>query len=132
MVKISKTLPTLKNTLNNSLNIVGAINSIKDAVQMMNTLENLTNEITQTSTNNIQTLIVDVTKSLSDGTDVEFYKESAKRNEEFNKTLIEARVKHIEKTVSNYNTLKEIQLDTSNQIELRRDAELQALSLKAQ
>jgi len=130
MIKISKTLPTLKNTLSNSLNIVGTINSIKDAVEMMNTLEDLSNEITRTSTNNIQNLIVDVTKSLSDGTDIEFYKESAKRNEDFNKTLTQARVKHIQTTVKNYETLKQIEVDTSNQIELRRNAEAKALGLK--
>jgi len=130
MIKISKTLPTLKNTLSNSLNIVGTINSIKDAVEMMNTLEDLSNEITRTSTNNIQNLIVDVTKSLSDGTDIEFYKESAKRNEEFNKTLTQARVKHIETTVNNYETLKQIEVDTSNQIEMRRNAEARALEMQ--
>jgi len=127
--KISKTLPTLKNSLSNSLNIVGVINSINDAVIMMNTLEDLSNEITKTSTNNIQNLIVDVTKSLSDGTDIEFYKESAKRNEDFNKTLTQARVKHIETTVNNYNILKQIEIDTSNQIQMRRNAEVQALSM---
>jgi len=129
MIKISKTLPTLKNTLSNSLNIVGTINSIKDAVEMMNTLEDLSNEITRSSTNNIQSLIVDVTKSLSDGTDIEFYKESAKRNEDFNKTLTQARVKHIETTVGNYETLKQIEVDTSNQIEFRRNAEALALGM---
>jgi len=130
MVKISKTLPTLKNTLNNSLNIVGTINSIKDAVEMMNTLEELSNEITRTSTNNIQGLIVDVTKSLSDGTDIEFYRESAKRNEEHNKTLLAARIKHINKTQENYKVLKEIEIDTANQIESRRKAESEALGLE--
>jgi len=130
MVKISKTLPTLKNSLSNSLNIVGSINSIKDAVTMMNTLEDLSNEITRTSTNNIQSLIIDVTESLSDGTDIEFYKESAKRNEEFNSTLTKARVKHIETTVGNYKTLKQIEVDTSNQIEMRRNAETLALGMK--
>jgi len=129
MLKISKTLPTLKNTLNNSLNIVGTINSIKDAVLMLNTLEELTNDITRTSTDNIQGLIVDVTKSLSDGTDIEFYKESQKRNEEFNKTLTQARVKHIETTIENYNTLKQIEVDTTNQIEMRQKAEAKALGL---
>jgi len=129
MIKISKTLPTLKNSLSNSLNIVGTINSIKDAVTMMNTLEELSNEITRTSTNNIQNLIVDVTKSLSDGTDIEFYKESAKRNETFNKTLTDARIKHIKTTVENYETLKQIEVDTSNQIEMRRNAEAKALGL---
>ena len=130
MIKISKTLPTLKNTLSNSLNIVGTINSIKDAVEMMNTLEDLSNEITRTSTNNIQNLIVDVTKSLSDGTDIEFYKESAKRNEQFNKTLTDARVKHIKTTVGNYETLKQIEVDTSNQIEMRRKQEALALGMQ--
>ena len=130
MTKISKTLPTLKNTLNNSLNIVGTINSIKDAVEMMNTLEDLSNEITRTSTNNIQGLIVDVTKSLSDGTDIEFYKESAKRNEEFNQTLTKARIKHIKTTVDNYETLKQIEVDTSNQIEMRRKEEAKALGMQ--
>jgi uncharacterized protein with GYD domain len=95
----------------------------------MNTLEDLSNEITRSSTNNIQSLIVDVTKSLSDGTDIEFYKESAKRNEDFNKTLTQARVKHIETTVGNYETLKQIEVDTSNQIEFRRNAEALALGM---
>ena len=129
MIKISKTLPTLKNTLSNSLNIVGSINSIKDAVEMMNTLESLTNEISQSSTNNIQGLIVNVTESLSDGTDIEFYKDSQKRNEEFNKTLIDARVRHIESTVSNYETLKTMQIDASSQLEHRRNAEMKALGM---
>jgi len=130
MIKISKTLPTLKNTLSNSLNIVGTINSIKDAVEMMNTLETLTNEITQSSTNNIQDLIVDVTKSLSDGTDIEFYKDSQKRNEDFNKTLMNARVKHIETTIANYETLKTMQIDANSQLEYRKDAEMKALGMQ--
>jgi len=117
--KISKTLPVIKNTLNNSLNIVGTINSIKDAVQMMNALENLTNEINQKSTESIQSLIIDTTKSLSEGTDIEFYKNSAQRNLNFNKALLEARKKHISKTVEDYNTLKNISIDVSNQIESR-------------
>ena len=132
MIKISKTLPTLKNSLSNSLNIVGTINSIKDAVEMMNTLEDLSNEITRTSTQNIRGLIIDVTKSLSDGTDIEFYKESAARNEQFNQTLTQARVKHIETTVSNYETLKQIEIDTSNQIEMRRNEEAKALGMQVQ
>jgi len=130
MVKISKTLPTLKNSLINSLNIVGTINSIKDAVVMMNTLEDLSNEITKTSTNSIQDLIVDVTQSLSDGTDIDFYRESAERNEKFNKVLTSARVKHIKTIQSNYEELKKIEVDTSNQIENRRKAEAKALGLK--
>ena len=129
MIKISKTLPGLKNTLNNSLSIVGTINSIKDAVEMMNTLEDLSNEITRTSTNNIQNLIVDVTKSLSDGTDIEFYRESANRNEQFNKTLTSARIKHIKTIMNNYDTLKQIEVDTSNQIEMRRKEEALALGM---
>jgi len=129
MVKISKTLPTLKNTLSNSLNIVGTINSIKDAVDMMNSLEELSNEITKTSSNNIQNLIIDVTKSLSDGTDIEFYKESAKRNEEFHNTLLESRKKYIKKNIGTYETLKQIEVDTSNQLQNRRKAEALALGL---
>ena len=127
--KISKTLPVIKNTLSNSLNIVGTINSIRDAVDMMNTLETLSNEINQKSTGNIQTLVIDTTKSLSDGTDIEFYKESAKRNEEFNKTLLEARKEHIKTTLSNYETLKEIGIDSSNQIAYRREEEARALGM---
>ena len=127
--KISKTLPVIKNTLSNSLNIVGTINSIRDAVDMMNTLEGLSNEINQKSTNNIQTLVIDTTRSLSEGTDIEFYKESAKRNEEFNKTLLEARKEHIATTISNYQTLKEIGINAGNQIEYRREQEALALGL---
>lgn len=128
--KIAKTLPIIKNTLNNSLNIVGTINSIRDAVEMMNTLENLSNEINQKSTKNIQELIINTTKSLSDGTDIEFYKESAKRNEEFNKTLLEARKKHIAKTVQNYEDLRKIGVDVSNQIANRQEEEKRYLSSK--
>ena len=127
--KLTKTLPVIKNTLTNSLNIVGTINSIRDAVDMMNTLEVLSNEINQKSTNNIQTLVIDTTRSLSEGTDIEFYKESAKRNEEFNKTLLEARKEHISTTISNYETLKEIGIDSSNQIEYRREQEAIALGM---
>ncbi len=127
--KISKTLPVIKNTLTNSLNIVGTINSIRDAVDMMNTLETLSNEINQKSTNNIQTLVINTTRSLSDGTDIEFYKLSAKRNEEFNETLLEARKQHIATTLDNYETLKEIGIDASNQIEYRREQEAIALGM---
>ncbi len=127
--KISKTLPVIKNTLNNSLNIVGTINSIRDAVQMMNALETLSNDINKKSTNNIQSLVIETTKSLSEGTDIDFYKESAKRNELFNKTLLEARKEHITKTISNYNTLKEIGADASNQIEYRLEEEKKYLGM---
>lgn len=125
--KISKTLPVIKNTLTNSLNIVGTINSIRDAVDMMNTLETLSNEINQKSTANIQDLVIDTTKSLSDGTDIEFYKNSADRNEKFNKTLLEARKTHIKKTVEDHETLKKIGIDAGNQIEYRREQEALAL-----
>jgi len=130
MIKISKTLPTLKNSLSNSLNIVGTINSIKDAVEMMNTLEDLSNEITRTSTNNIQNLIVGVTKSLNDGIDIDFYKESAKRNEEFNNTLTQAKIQYIKTTVNDYETLKQIGVNTSNQDELRRKKEEEILEIQ--
>jgi len=126
--KIIKALPVLKNTLNNSLNIVGTINSIKDAVDMMNTLEGLTNEINQKSTATVQELIVDVTKSLSEGTDIEFYKDSAKRNEQFNQTLLEARKSHIKKTVDDYKTLSQISVDASHQLETRRSEEAKMLA----
>jgi len=129
MIKISKTLPVLKNTLNNSLSIVGTINSISDAVQMMNTLEELTNEITRVSTNNIQDLIVNVTQSLANGSDIEFYKDAAKRNEEFTKSLMQERIKYIEKTVQNYETLKQLEIDTTNQIQMRQKEEMKALGM---
>jgi hypothetical protein len=128
--KISKTLPVIKNTLNNSLNIVGTINSIRDAVSMMNALESLSNDINKKSTSNIQSLVIDTTKSLSEGTDIEFYKESAKRNEEFNKTLLEARKEHIKTTIDNYESLKQIGIDSSNQIQYRQEEEAKALGLK--
>lgn len=127
--KITKTLPVLKNTLTNSLSIVGTINSIKDAVDMMNTLEGLSNEIIQKSTGNVQQLIIESTNSLSEGTDFEFYKLSAKRNEQFNTQLLESRKKHIATTFNNYNTLKQIGIDTSSQLENRMKQEAIALGM---
>lgn len=127
--KITKTLPVLKNTLTNSLSIVGTINSIKDAVDMMNTLEGLSNEIIQKSTGNVQQLIIESTNSLSEGTDIEFYKLSAKRNEQFNTQLLESRKKHIATTFNNYNTLKQIGIDTSSQLENRMKQEAIALGM---
>jgi len=127
MTKISKTLPTLKNTLNNSLNIVGTINSIKDAVEMMNTLEDLSNEINETSSKNIQELIINVTDSMTDGTNIEFYRESAKRNEEFNATLIESRKKYITTSINNYNELKNIEENSQKMLLERSKAEEELL-----
>lgn len=127
--KISKTLPVIRNTLTNSLNIVGTINSIKDAVDMMNTLEQLSNEINQKSTGNIRSLVVEVTKSLSDGTDIQFYKDSAKRGEEYSMALLEARKTHIKTTVEHYETLKEIGDNANNQIEYRRTEEAKLLGI---
>lgn len=128
--KITKTLPAIKSTLTNSLNIVGAINSIKDTVAMLNTLETLSNEINQKSTANIQELVITTTESLSDGVDIDFYKQSALRNEEFNKTLLEARKKHIRTTIENYGALKQIGIDSNNQIEYRKEQEALILGEK--
>lgn len=125
--KITKALPTIKNTLNKSLNIVGTINSIRDAVQMMNTLEDLTNEITQKSTNTIQDLTIEVMGSLSEGTNIEYYKDSAKRAEEHNKLLLETKKKYIEQTVKDYETLSSITADTSNRLEDNRKKEMDLL-----
>jgi hypothetical protein len=130
MIKISKTLPVLKQNLNNSLSIVGTINSIKDSLEMMNTLEGLTNEISRTSTENIQGLIVDVTKSLGESTDISFYEESAKRNEEYHKLLTTERVKYIEKSVSNYDKLKVIEENSQALMLERVKQEAKAIGFK--
>lgn len=127
--KITKTLPVLKNTLTNSLSIVGTINSIKDAIDMMNNLESLSNDIIQQSTGNVQQLIIESTNSLSEGTDIEFYRLSAKRNEVFNNQLLESRKKHITKTFEDYNTLKTIGIDSSHQLENRMKQEAIALGM---
>ena len=130
MLKISKTLPVLKQNLNNSLSIVGTINSIKDSLEMMNTLESLTNEISRTSTENIQSLIIDVTKSLGDSTDIAFYEESAKRNEDYHKLLTQERVKFIEKSIDNYEKLKEIDENSQNLMLERVKQEANAIGYK--
>jgi hypothetical protein len=128
-MRMSKTVPAIKTQLMNETQISGMINSIADSVKMMGELQDLTNSIAKTSTEKVQSLIVDVTKDLTDGSDVEFYKESAKRNIEFQETMKKSRVKMIESTINTYEELKQIGIDTSNQLESRIDAERKALGM---
>jgi len=128
-MRMSKTIPTLKAQLLNETSIAGMITSIADSVKMMDSLQSLTNDIAKTSTENIQGLIVDVTKSLTDGVDVEFYRKSAETNEKFQQTMIECSAKRIKSTVKAYDTLKEIGVDTSNQLERRVHSEKVALGM---
>jgi len=132
MMKMSKTLPAMKAQLLNETSIAGMIQNISDAVKMMGSLQSLTNEIAQTSTENIQGMIISVTNDLSNGTDIEYYKKSAERNAKFQETMKNARVKQIETTVNTYNALKDIGVNTSNQLENRLNAERLALGLQVE
>ena len=125
--KLSKTLPVIKNTLNNSLTIAGTINSMRDSITMMNSLEDLSNEIQQTSSNNIQNLIIESTQMLTNGTDIEYFKNSAKRNEQYHETLIKVRKEYFEKTIEKYDQFKEIQENNSNLLERRVSEEAKLL-----
>ena len=129
MNRMSKTLPVIKTQLLNETSFAGMISSISDTVKMMDSLQDLTNEIAQTSTANIQGLIVDVSKTLTKGTDIEFYKQSAITNEKFHKTMVECQVKRIETTLGNYDTLKQISVDSSNLLESRKTQERIALGM---
>jgi len=129
MVKIVKTLPVLKNTLNSSVNIAATINSMKDTVEMMNSLEELTNKVTQESTNNIQSLIIDVMDNFSEKIDEEFYEKAADRNIQFTKDLIDSRKKYIEKSVKGYKNLKSIEVKMQQALLERANAEEETLQI---
>ena len=129
-MRMSKTIPAMKSQLMNETQISGMINSIADSVKMLGELQGLTNSIAKKSTEKVQNLIVDVTKDLTDGSDIEYYRDSAKRNIEFQKTMRNARVKMIENTVNTYSELQQIGIDTSNQLENRINAERKALGMK--
>lgn len=129
MHRMSKTLPVIKTQLLNETSFAGMISSISDTVKMMDSLQDLTNEIAQKSTHNIQGLIIDVSKTLTKSTDIEFYKKSAEINEKFHKTMIDCQVKRISSTLDNYDTLKQISVDTSKQLENRMKKERIALGM---
>ena len=129
IMRMSKTVPAIKTQLMNETQISGMINSIADSVKMLGELQELTNNIAKTSTEKVQSLIVDVTKDLTNGSDIEFYKESAQRNIQFQDTMKKSRVKMIESTVNTYDELKKIGIDTSNQLENRINAERKALGM---
>jgi len=129
-LRMSKTIPTLKAQLLNETSIAGMITSIADSVKMMDNLQELTNNIARTSTENIQDLIIDVTKSLTDGVDMEFYKNSAATNKKFEDTINNCNVKYIQSVQNSYNTLKEIGVDVSNQLEHRKDVTRIALGME--
>lgn len=130
MIRMSKTLPSLKSQLLNETTIAGMINSISDSVKMMSSLQELTNDIARTSTESIQGLIIDVTNELSNGADIEFYRKSAELNNKFHETLKQSRVKYIENTKNSYDKLKQISGDLSLQLENRLQSEAQALGLE--
>jgi hypothetical protein len=121
--KLSKTLPVIKNTLNDSLTIAGTINTMRDSITMMNSLEDLSNNIQRSSTENIQKLIIESTKSLSGGVDMEFFKNSAKRNEEYHKTLNKVRGEYLETSIERYQEFKELGLQTDNLLQNRVETE---------
>lgn len=127
MNKLGRTLPIIKNTMKNNLGIASNIAEMKKTLDMMNGLEQLSNKITRTSTGNIQTLIVDTTKSITSGTDIEFYKESSKRNIEFSEKLKNERVANIKKMISDNEVLNSISFDSTHLIEDRKNAEIMAL-----
>ena len=128
-MRMSKTIPTLKAQLLNETSIAGMISSISDSVKMMDSLQSVTNDIARISTENIQDLIVNVTNTLTDGTDIAFYEKSAETNAKFQKTMRECKVKQIKSTIHSYETLKTIGVDTSNQLEHRLDVERTALGM---
>ena len=131
-MRMSKTIPAIKSQLMNETQIAGMINSISDSVKMMSELQTLTNNIARSSTEKVQSLIIDTTKDLSNGTDVEFYKESYKRNVEFQETMKKSRTKMIENTIKTYDELKGISIDTTKQLESRIDAERKALGMSVE
>jgi len=131
-LRMSKTLPSIKAQLINETSIAGMITSISDSVKMMDSLQELTNEISRTSTANIQGLIMEVSDQLTNGVDVDFYKKSAETNAAFQKTMNECTAKRIKATVDTYNELKDIGMDVSRQLENRVSAQCQALGINKQ
>jgi len=127
MIRMSKTLPAIKSQLLNETSISGMINSISDSVKMMSSLQELTNEIAKTSTENIQGLIIDVTKELTNGADIEFYKQSAETNKKFHQTLISCEQERIKNNIDSFKKLKEISDDTTLQLQQRTNSQIKAL-----
>lgn len=132
MVKMSKNIPVIKAQLLNETSIAGIITNISDSVKMMNTLADLTHEISVISTNNIHELIVDVTGSLSRTKDIEHAKQFIEINNKHQETMKNARIKYIENTVENYNALKVMNLDMSRQLENRLKSESEVLGISLQ
>lgn len=129
MHKMSKTLPTLKTQLINETSFAGMINSITDSVKMLDSLQTLTNDITRISTENIQEEIINVTKTMTNGADIEFYKKSAEINNKYQETLKQCRIKQIKSTIDNYDALKTISVSSDNLLENRINSERIALGI---
>lgn len=128
-MRMSKTVPAIKAQLMNETEIAGMINNISDTVKMLSELHELTNNISRTSTEKVQELIVDVTKDLTDGSDIKFYEESHNRNIKIQETLKESRLKVINNTVDKYNKLKEISTNTNYALEDSSKATQKALGI---
>jgi len=121
--KITKALPSIKMDLERNINIVGSMNAVKDAADMLNSIEELSNEIAKKSSESIQELILSTTKAMGEGTNIDFYEDSAKRNIEYNKKLTEAKKQYISKMASDYKKLSDINSNLSNQLEHRAKEE---------
>jgi len=121
--KLSEKIPMIENALDDSLQYVAVINTLREQVEMMNRVEMLGNDIEKISTQQIQKSIIEVISMDTTSANIEHFKNSAKRNEEFNKLYIEHSQKRIQKIVENHNTLKSIANDMSNQLTYRGNQE---------
>jgi len=81
--KVNKTLPFLKMTLQNQLKVNSAIKTLTILIESVEELENFSKELERQNSKIIYGLIENVNKRMAKNIDIEYYKDTQRRNSEF-------------------------------------------------
>ena len=117
--KVNKTLPFLKMTLQNQLKVNSAIKTLTILIESVEELEKFSKELERQNSKIIYGLIENVNKKMAKNIDIEYYKDTQRRNSEF-KVKYE---KSMNEYLSKLNELKSVLHNTNSETEKRLKGE---------
>jgi len=117
--KVNKTLPFLKMTLQNQLKVNSAIKTLTILIESVEELEKFSKELERQNSKIIYGLIENVNKRMAKNIDIEYYKDTQRRNSEF-KVKYE---KSMNEYLSKLNELKSVLHNTNSETEKRLKGE---------
>lgn len=105
---IALQLPGIEASLTEDVAITSFLNNISDMNSMFSSLTELSNNVSRMSSESVQSLITEVSESMSSGIDINHLEKLAQRNQQFMTKMIATQKNKITKDVSDYQKLTQM------------------------